>query len=111
MKSVIEEIAAERKRQIEVEGWSTEHDDMHPDGELARAGGCYAYFSGSGVDPRTYNHPGYMWPWDWKWWKPTNPRRNLIKAAALIVAEIERIDRSAQQEGDGDDSLSTRIGE
>lgn len=29
------------------------------------------------------------------WWKPGAPRRMLIKAAALIVAEIERLDRAA----------------
>jgi len=29
------------------------------------------------------------------WWKPKGPRRDLIRAAALIVAEIERIDRRA----------------
>ena len=35
-----------------------------------------------------------MWPgWAWSWWKPKNRRHDLIRAAALIVAEIERIDR------------------
>jgi hypothetical protein len=33
MNSVIEEIAAERQRQREVEGWSDEHDDQHVGGE------------------------------------------------------------------------------
>jgi hypothetical protein len=43
----------------------------------------------------------YGWPWDLKWWKPTTPRRDLVKAAALIVAEIERLDRAAlAPEGD-----------
>ncbi|MEB3421767.1 hypothetical protein VK682_24660 [Salipiger manganoxidans] len=36
-----------------------------------------------------------LWPWDRKWWKPTTPRRDLVKAGALIVAEIERLDRAA----------------
>ena len=38
----IDDVAAERKRQIEVEGWTAEHDDYHPPGELAQAGACYA---------------------------------------------------------------------
>lgn len=42
-----------------------------------------------------------VWPWDESWWKPTTPRRDLVKAAALILAEIERLDRmaAAKQEG------------
>ena len=35
------------------------------------------------------------WPWDEKWWKPfPDPIRNLVKSAALIVAEIERLQRA-----------------
>ena len=34
-------------------------------------------------------------PWDGKGWQPTTYRRNLVKAGALIVAEIERLDRAA----------------
>jgi hypothetical protein len=36
-----------------------------------------------------------MWPWARQWWKPTGARRDLVKAAALLLAEIERIDRAA----------------
>ena len=28
------------------------------------------------------------------WFKPTTPRRDLVKAGALIIAEIERLDRA-----------------
>jgi hypothetical protein len=35
-----------------------------------------------------------FWPWSLHWWKPKSPRRDLIRAAALIVAEIERLDRA-----------------
>lgn len=34
------------------------------------------------------------WPWSRAWWKPASRRRCLIKAGALILAEIERIDRA-----------------
>lgn len=90
--SVIDEIAAERARQIAVEGWTPEHDDMHRNEEMADAAACYAIGS-----ERGYFH---LWPWSTRWWKPTTRRRDLIKAAALIVAEIERLDRAAlAQEG------------
>lgn len=81
---VLDEIAAERHRQVMSEGWSAEHDDQHTNGELSRAASCYA------LHIRTP-----WWPWHLKWWNPQSKRRNLIKAAALIVAEIERLDRLA----------------
>lgn len=87
--TVIEEITVERKRQIEDEGWTPQHDDEHINGEMARAGAFYAM---KGAHISLY--PTF-WPWDWEWFKPTTPRRNLIKAAALIVAEIERLDRES----------------
>lgn len=89
--NVIEEIAAERKRQIEQEGWTPSHDDEHTDGSLAKAAGVYALGAGHGdVGAPIFQ----FWPWsnDWFKWKG-GPRRMLIKAAALIVAEIERLDR------------------
>jgi hypothetical protein len=83
---VIDEVAAERERQITVEGWTAQHDDrQHSQGELCRAAACYAM-----------DHCYVWWPWDEKWWKPEPRRRALIKAAALIVAEIERLDRAIQ---------------
>ena len=94
---VIMEIARERERQISVEGWSADHDDGHPNGELAQAAGCYALHAGQPEPAQV--RPGYApqeWPWDAKWWKPTDRRRNLVKAGALIVAEIERLDRAAK---------------
>ena len=36
------DVAAERRRQIEAEGWTPEHDDEHSAGQLAGAAGCYA---------------------------------------------------------------------
>jgi hypothetical protein len=74
-------VLAERRRQVTAEGWTHEHDDVHANSELALAAVCYI----------TRN--AWTWPWEAKWWKPTTPRRNLVKAGALILAEIERIDR------------------
>ncbi|WP_225547268.1 hypothetical protein [Chromobacterium violaceum] len=90
--SVIEEIAAERRRQIEVEGWTPEHDDQHRDYTLAGAAGCYAMHTLA----FPAGDPPQPWPWDKSWWKPSpDKRRNWIKAAALLVAAIEREDRMA----------------
>lgn len=38
--------------------------------------------------------PSRSWPWDASWWKPRGARRDLVRAAALIIAEIERLDRA-----------------
>lgn len=90
---VIDEIRQERVRQIKVEGWTAEHDDEHSSGEMAKAAACYAL---DAARAQEYRERSY-WPWDWSWWKPRTPRKNLIRAAALIVAEIERIDRLPQE--------------
>ncbi|HEY0149884.1 MAG TPA: hypothetical protein VGB70_12885 [Allosphingosinicella sp.] len=94
---VLAEVAAERRRQTEVEGWTLEHDDAHADGQLARAAGCYA-LSGGGVEtamPKFKNGSALFWPWAKHWWKPKDRRSDLVRSAALAVAEIERIDRGA----------------
>lgn len=82
-------VIAERRRQIEVEGWSPEHDDAHQECALAVAGANYAMWARSGHCGQTPP----AWPWDRAWWKPADFRRNLVKAAALILAEGERHDR------------------
>ncbi|AVW78052.1 hypothetical protein NOV78_11940 [Klebsiella pneumoniae] len=86
------DVLAERKRQVTADGWTPGHDDEYEHGELADAAGCYALsselFDCAGEPPRP-------WPWPDEWWKPTNRRRDLVKAGALILAEIERLDRAA----------------
>ena len=82
------DVLAERRRQIEREGWTPEHDDEHNAGEMARAAACYALFNTAPTPT--------MWPrqWDASWWKPKDDRSNLVRAAALLLAEIERLDRA-----------------
>ncbi|RJE87986.1 hypothetical protein [Paracoccus onubensis] len=97
----VEDVLAERRRQIEAEGWSFEHDDLHDRRELLKAARSYADFAC--YTPRLRHAvlkigtPPAGWPWDERWWKPTTPRRDLVKAAALIMAEIERMDRAAEK--------------
>jgi hypothetical protein len=94
---VAKDVLAERQRQIEQEGWTPDYDDEHEEGELGMAAACYAMEGASNItlDDDLCDAPP-EWPWDPKWWKPSEePRRNLVKAAALLLAEIERIDRAA----------------
>ena len=96
------DVLAERQRQIDVEGWTAEHDDGYDSGELAGAASCYAahvngrqwVFPNSPDDYQAEPTPDY-WPWDADWWKPKSPRQDLVRAAALLLAEIERLDRAA----------------
>lgn len=106
-----EMIAAERRRQIESEGWTAQHDDTeHAGGGLLEAAVCYA-----GAAEATYYNPQCVtfkggwrvgegvpsdWPWAPEWWKPSDdPIRNLVKAGALIAAEIDRLQRLSGGEG------------
>ena len=97
MSNAIDDVVAERQRQVVAEGWTEKHDDQHSDGELAQAAACYAVFSAFSQHYRTVTkaEPPIYWPWDLSWWKPKNPRRDLVRAAALLIAEIERLDRAA----------------
>ena len=92
------DVIAERRRQTDVEDWTPQHDDEHEPGDLATAASAYVYHAAKRLNPY---HAGEdeepeVWPMRWSidWWKPTVPRRDLVKAAALIIAEIERMDRA-----------------
>lgn len=89
-------IVAERRRQIEAEGWTPDHDLDHKRGELARAGAAYAIHAPSHViaskSSGIFQLALSAWPWDRSWWKPTDFRRDLVKAGALILAELDRDD-------------------
>jgi len=102
MKTGIELIIEERQRQIDKEGWDSEHDDSHTSMCLATASASYALHVAS-------NHADVheswkeilkecsnkVWPFDEQWFKPTpeDPIKQLVKAGALIVAEIDRLQR------------------
>jgi hypothetical protein len=89
--TAIDDIAAERRRQIEKEGWTPEHDDAHDNDQMAQAAAAYALATFAPWEAKRR-----IWPWDLKWWKPRGHRENLVRAGALIVAEIERLDRAAK---------------
>lgn len=96
--SGVDLIAAERQRQIEVEGWTPEHDARHRGGELTSAASCYLWLANKqikdGANPYGADIAPNGWPWAASWWKPSDdPLRNLVKAGALIAAEIDRLQR------------------
>lgn len=87
-------IRAERQRQIEEEGWSAEHDAEHDDQSLAWAARCYIDAATIPADQwRSIRVPPLNWPWRVEDWKPTRGEdtvRDLVRAGALIAAEIDR---------------------
>ncbi|MBB3771568.1 hypothetical protein FHS55_002167 [Angulomicrobium tetraedrale] len=98
------DVLAECRRMVEVEGWTPEHDDLHIDGELARAGAAYALAATLSDRQRASISGIYtiennsmlrdIWPFAQRWWKPKTRHRDLVRAAALIIKEIERLNRA-----------------
>lgn len=98
------DVQAERRRQVEVEGFDAGYDNMATRGQIARAASCYALHAGGiGTDwpDGIRNGSALFWPWDKEWWKPRTARDNLVRAGALVLAEIERLDRSAGRQPEG----------
>lgn len=98
----MQRIAAERRRQIEVEGWTETHDDQHDWCQLPLA--AVAYAMESTAEQRDTNIiekvVELVWPFGDEWWKPSpDPIRNLEKAGALIAAEIDRLQRAVLAAG------------
>lgn len=116
----VQRIADERKRQVEKEGWTPDHDDEHWNGELGLAAASYAspvllFTREQRGDSVTFSD---AWPsdWDGQWDKrhvvrgvlqdnedaPLAKRiRMLEKAGALIAAEIDRLCRTTPSPKDG----------
>jgi hypothetical protein len=111
--SGVDLIAAERRRQVEAEGWDERHDDCHNDGSLAIVGAIYAlplrHLTQLMPDGRVeINLAGMLWPKGWArhWYKPTpdDRVRELTKAGALIAAEIDRLQRAARATPDSEET-------
>lgn len=107
--TVLDEIAAVRQKQI-AKGYDAPHDDQHTGGELRFAAASFALRAGRYGDAPVFASLGLapmrakvnfgwvgignvLWPWveDFPYHMPVRDR--LLAAAALIVAEIERLDR------------------
>lgn len=96
-----QEILIERGRQLG-KGWTRDHDDRLEDGEIAQAAAAYALAArdGRALCCNGCRMPLYQtaWPWPPEQFKPKSYRENLICAAAMLIAEIERFDRRAALE-------------
>lgn len=81
----IELIEQERKRQIEVEGYDVKHDFSEPLNSIVAAAVSYAMCD---IDMKEAEA---WWQWDFKYWKPKDRRRNLVRAGALIAAALDKM--------------------
>ena len=97
------DILSERQRQKAK--YTFEHDDVQTDGQLSFAAAAYAVAGASAVyeddkvrptkwDHSYIAHVDRLWPWNWTYWKPKDRRHDLVRAGALIIAELERLDRA-----------------
>lgn len=101
IKTGIELIAEERQRQIDVYGYDDEHIFNSPEdyqlGELALAAACYALPDDERIShDESFVPTPDLFPWDQQYWKPSpeNRVRELVKAASMLVAEIDRLQNS-----------------
>jgi hypothetical protein len=114
IETILAQIKQKRLRQLSL-GYDAQHDDEHVAGEIALAAGCYAVKAGLLSKHYTdfwdqFSHEedisvlsNFFWPW------PESlvlledlPKEGcLLRAAALIVAELQRINRGKGAEHGG----------
>lgn len=110
MKAGIDLITEERQRQIDVEGYSKQHDSQHNASEFIYAAIAYAESAKVGVNYHEMgntnenevmmhkNDKRLFFPWGEANFKPTTDIRDLVKAGALIAAAIDRLQMDIKDE-------------
>ncbi|WP_313217467.1 hypothetical protein [Stenotrophomonas sp.] len=93
-------IADERQRQVDAEGYNAENDADYKAGELANAALAYVEVAAMDLAAGGRSHiamraPPACWPWHRLWWKPRDARRDLVRAGALIAAQLDVIDSAS----------------
>lgn len=95
------DVLMERARQVAQEGYDTEHDDSHVNDEIAAMAALFVmpeaardWDASSTGYGRTLGEA--ILPPDWNYPRLGDRRDQLVKGAAMAMAEIERIDRTAQ---------------
>lgn len=88
------DVLAERVRQIDVEHYTLAHDLLHHPGELGLASASYLntaidQLHGKEHDPA---EEADTWPWQREAWRPGTARENIVKALAIGLALLDRID-------------------
>src|SRR3546814_19499978 len=83
------EVGAEYRRQINDEGYDPDHDDTHCEGELACAAVAYAMpeWLNEWMDKNDIK----IWPFEGHP-KFKDKSRDLIRAGALLITDIARLD-------------------
>ena len=104
MKTGVELISEERQRQINVEGYTEQHDSNHKTSEFVYAAIAYIESAKVGINcteigngntneneiMRRKTEMGSYYPFGWNF-KPSTDIRDLVKAGALIAAAIDRL--------------------
>ena len=100
MSKAMRDVRAERRRQVNVEGYDADHDARHFDEDLLEAGLCYLWHCTDRIPAHRYNDLGdggkpipMSWPWQSSSWKPKDKRRDLVRAGALFLADQENWSR------------------
>jgi hypothetical protein len=88
------DVLRERKRQL-LYGYDAAHDDVRGAEALAQAAACYASLASGYPDNGLGEQP--YWPFHLEVLDPTNKRQNMVCAAALLLAAIDRQDRADQR--------------
>ena len=91
MKTGAQLIADERKRQIEKEGWTLQHDSEHDVMEFIRAAKAYLMID------EDFITRDCMWPWTGGFFKPKDDIKDLVRAGALIAAAIDRLQKDKKK--------------
>jgi hypothetical protein len=129
----VELIGAERERQLLTLGYDGEHDAMHKGGELVLAAAACALVAATqspekihaNTKVRLLNRAAEVWPWDQEKLDEGSALANLIKAGALIAAEVDRVlkvlpgrgnevateetDKDAEPKGEAGDKVSDKV--
>lgn len=93
----VDMIAAERKEQINKHNFNHLTDDFYVNDQLATA--ADAYLLAADADPGEVYTPPANWPWNPNEFRPSKRVKNLMKAGALIAAEIDRLVRASESNG------------
>ncbi|MFG9445566.1 hypothetical protein ACEP3I_32895 [Pseudomonas aeruginosa] len=97
------DVQAERRRQVEVEGYHGFRDSHYISYELSKAARAYIEVSWHALSGGLPCKQPESWPWmaGFKW---SDGRTMLVKACALTLAEIERLDRATASQGGPSDA-------
>ena len=90
MSRAVCDVLKERRHQIMEHNFDAKHDDLYEKNELTF--GALSYLFAVVYDYEPAQVP-VLWKWHKSWWKPRSKRENLVRAIALAIAELERIDR------------------